>query len=318
MSGVVRTVLGDIDATTLGIVDAHDHVLIRASWGTFREPELLLSSPDEAREELNAFARNGGGTVVDCMPSACGRDAAGLAEASRLSGVNVVATAGYHLSTYYPPWHWYHEVDEAKLSAIVRAEVAEGFDLNDNNGPDLIRSSIRPGQLKVAAGFHRMSLAESRAMSAVAAVQIESGLPLAVHIESGADPHRPLDLLHRLGVAPDAIVLAHMDRNPDWTLHAEVMERGAWLSYDGMYRERTRPVSAVIECLSRASSQISRILVGGDVARSPQRLAKGGSGIAGLVGAFRSRVARELGADITTQVFVRNPAIFFSLRTTSN
>jgi phosphotriesterase-related protein len=309
----VMTVLGRVAADELGVVDAHDHVLIRSSWGTVREPDLLLDDETDAADELEAYRAAGGTTIVDAMPTACGRDAPGLARLAERTGVRIVATAGYHLSDYYPPWHWYHRLDVDGLAAVIRAEVTDGFDAGEHDDPEVRRTGIRPGLLKAAYGFHRALPAERRALRAVAEVHRETGLPLMVHVEHGADPDAPLDDLEAAGVSLDRVVLAHLDRTADPALHARVLDRGAWLGYDGLYRERARPASAVLDLVRAAGPRADRILLGGDVARRSLRRISGATGLAGYSGAWHTRVRAELGADLADQLFITNPARFLGV-----
>lgn len=309
----VMTVLGAVAADALGVVDVHDHVLIGSSWGTVREPDLLLDDETDAADELDAYRTAGGTTIVDAMPTACGRNAPGLARLAERTGVTIVATAGYHLSDYYPPWHWYHRLDVDGLAAVIRAEATDGFDSGEHNDPELHRTGIRPGLLKAAYGFHRSLPAERRALRAVAQVHHETGLPVMVHVEHGADPHAPLDDLDAAGVSLDRVVLAHLDRTVDPVLHARVLDRGAWLGYDGLYRERARPDSAVLDLVRAAGPRADRILLGGDVARRSLRRVSGGPGLAGFPGAWRARIRAELGDALADLLFITNPARFLGV-----
>lgn len=309
----VMTVLGPVDSDALGVVDAHDHVLIRSSWGTVREPDLLIDDETDAADELDAYRTAGGTTIVDAMPTACGRDAPGLARLAQRTGVTIVATAGYHLSDYYPPWHWYHRLDVDGLAAVIRAEATDGVDAGEHDDPEVRRTGIRPGLLKAAYGFHRALPAERRALRAVAEVHRETGLPVMVHVEHGADPDAPLDDLEAAGVSLDRVVLAHLDRTVDPALHAHVLDRGAWLGYDGLYRERARPASAVLDLVRSAGSRADRILLGGDVARRSLRRVSGAPGLAGFSGAWRARVRAELGDDLADLLFTTNPARFLGV-----
>jgi phosphotriesterase-related protein len=68
----------------------------------------------------------------------------------------------------------------------------------------------------------------------------------------------------RLGRNP-----AHVDRNPDPGLHAELAAAGAYLGYDGFARTRDWPDSMLIDCLVRSAElgANDRLMIGGDVAR---------------------------------------------------
>ena len=50
-----------------------------------------------------------------------------------------------------------------------------------------------------------------------------------------------------------AVALAHVDRNPDPGLHAELAAAGAYLGYDGFARSQRWPDSVLLECLERSA-----------------------------------------------------------------
>src|SRR5256885_11052367 len=68
-----------------------------------------------------------------------------------------------------------------------------------------------------------------------------------------------IDLLMREGVKEDRIILAHLDRNPDFELHAAIAARGVTLEYDtpGRDRKSTRlnsshlVISYAVFCLTK-------------------------------------------------------------------
>ena len=59
-----------------------------------------------------------------------------------------------------------------------------------------------------------------------------------VHLEHGSAAFELLEVLASDGVRPEAVLLAHVDRNPDPGLHAELAAAGAYLGYDGFARTR--------------------------------------------------------------------------------
>ena len=69
----IRTVLGDIDASTLGVCYAHEHIVIDRSFVTQQNPYFLLEDVARITDELHAFSRAGGRAMVDSMPCGGGR-----------------------------------------------------------------------------------------------------------------------------------------------------------------------------------------------------------------------------------------------------
>src|SRR5262245_5893431 len=96
----VRTILGDVAPTSLGVVNAHDHLIRTGAGEVYLEPDHLLDDVDKAIEEATHFVNASrqwapGGTVVDMCPVDCGRDVDKLAEVSaRVPGLHIVAATG--------------------------------------------------------------------------------------------------------------------------------------------------------------------------------------------------------------------------------
>ena len=160
-------------------------------------------------------------------------------------------------------------------------------------------------------GYWRISAFEHRVAEAVAAAHTATGAPVMVHTEHATAVHEVLDLLDDLGVPSSRVALAHVDRNPDPGLHAEVAARGAFLGYDGPARARSAPDSVVLDCLYEVASagHADALLLGGDVARASRYASYGGMpGLAYLGRRFVPRMRALLGAELTDQVLVHNPA----------
>jgi phosphotriesterase-related protein len=131
-----------------------------------------------------------------------------------------------------------------------------------------------------------------------------------VHLEHGSAAFEVLDLLGTHGVRADAVVLAHIDRNPDPGLHAELAATGAYLGYDGMARTKAWPDSVVLDCLLRTVDRggAERILLGGDVARRTRYVAYGGMpGLAYLPNRFLPRLEAEGSPELIETLLVDNP-----------
>jgi ADP-heptose:LPS heptosyltransferase len=95
------------------------------------------------------------------------------------------------------------------------------------------------------------------------------------------------------------VALAHMDRNPDPGLHAELAERGAFVMYDGAGKVKHHPDSLLIDLVAwmAEAGHAASVLLGGDVGRRGElRAYGGGPGIAHLFAVLVPRLRRALGA----------------------
>lgn len=277
-------------------MDAHDHVIIDGGLTVVREPDFRLDDVALASEELTRWRQAGGGVVVDTMPFGCGRNVAKLEAASSASGVPIVVPTGFQKSSYYLPDHWQHRYDEATIAELLIQECSEGVDENNYDGPVVRRSAIKAGVIKVAADYQVVKPTTRKLIGAAAAAHLRCGTPILVHTEMGTAGHTVLDLFGAAGVAPERVLLCHVDRNPDLAVHRELAERGAMLEYDTPGRIKYQPESVVIG-LMRAMFEAGlgdHLSLGGDLARRSYWTAYGGGpGFDYLLTGFTPRLRRE-------------------------
>jgi predicted metal-dependent phosphotriesterase family hydrolase len=297
MSGpVVTTVLGDIPAAALGRTNAHEHLLMR-------DPALRGEELDDlgrSAAELGELCDSGFDAVIELTPLGLGRDPAGLAELSRRTGAHIVMATGVHHEDHYPPAHPLRDAEGEALAARFVTDLRDGAD----------GTSVRAGVIKAGAGYWRISPFERRVLEAAAAAHAATGAPVACHLERGTAAFEVLALLTSNGVPADRVLLAHIDRNPDPGLHAELAATGAFLGYDGWARAKYWPDSMLIDCLLETAARggRERILLGGDVARRSAFRAYGGMpGLAYLGERVLPRLRAAAGDDLVEDLIVANP-----------
>ncbi|MQA80147.1 MAG: aryldialkylphosphatase [Streptosporangiales bacterium] len=302
--GIVRTVLGDVVPEALGRTDYHEHL--------FQVSPLLpgdeLDDEDAGRAEAASLRTAGVDAMVDATPVGLGREPAAVARVAAATGLHVVLTTGAHREPHYREGHPLLGMDERGLAELFAGDLTDRA-YDDRGGADPA-TPVRAGVLKAGVGYWSISAFERRVLGAVAATHGETGAPVMVHLEHGSAAFEVLGELAELGVPADRVVLAHVDRNPDPGLHAEIAAAGAYLGYDGMARHRSWPDSVVLDCLVRAaeSGAAARILLGGDVARRRRYRAYGGMpGLDYLPRRFVPRLELAAGADLVRTVLVDNP-----------
>ena len=125
----VQTVTGPVSISDLGIVLPHEHLVndLSTAYSPAKEQYVrdLLDAPvsadlawllkehpynsaDNCRlddlqgmaEDLTAFRRLGGGTVIDLTPPGLGRRPEALEQLSRQSGVNIIMGSGWYLEIF--------------------------------------------------------------------------------------------------------------------------------------------------------------------------------------------------------------------------
>jgi 5-phospho-D-xylono-1,4-lactonase len=316
MSGAgnqVRTVLGDVAADRLGVCFAHEHLVIDGGVPALVNPELSLPRVEDAVAELVPCVAAGLGAVVDAMPADAGRNVGKLAEISRRTGVHVVAATGLHHARFYGERHWGELLDPEELAELFVAELSDGIDANDLNGPVVARTGHRAGVVKVAGSLDGPSPRDRRVFAAAALAVTRTGAPLLTHCEAGTGGPAQLELLDELGVPAERVILSHTDKVVDRGYHRELLAAGAWLVYDQGLRDpegTARLVRWMVE-----DGHGHRLLLGTDGARRSLWSALGGSpGLAALRTGLGRRLAGELGAEVMDRIWVANPAAALRLR----
>jgi 5-phospho-D-xylono-1,4-lactonase len=288
----VQTVLGPVAPEALGPTDAHEHLFLR----TPALPGEAFTELEPMVAEAAAVRAAGARAVVDLTPIGCGRD------------------------VHYPAGHWVLGEPEDTLAELLATDLTVGMDERDWQGPRPQPGPARAGVIKLGASYQALTLPERRRLAAGARAAVRTGAPVAVHCELGTMAHELLDLLVQHGVPPGRVALAHLDRNPDPALHAELAERGAFLMYDGAGKVKHHPDSLLVELVGRMADagHAGSLLLGGDTARrSNLRVHGGGPGMAHLFAVLVPRLRKALGGDLVERLVVANPARAFAFEPTA-
>jgi phosphotriesterase-related protein len=245
MTAVVRTVAGDVAASTIGRVMFHEHLLFdlvrpehRAAvndapitlenrWQIdYRSNENRNNarqlSAAVAAQELSAFRADGGSLVVDQSTYGLARDVDGLRSASAASGVHVVAAAGTYTADYLDAS--IAAMDVEGLTARFLQEVEQGLD----------GSPGRAGLIGEIGCSWPLADIERRALVAAARASRATGAAISVH--PGRNPEAPFEIvaiLREAGVELTRVVICHIDRTyPRGERVAELARTGVNVEWD--------------------------------------------------------------------------------------
>jgi phosphotriesterase-related protein len=307
---MIRTVTGDIEATELGATDYHEHA--------FQVSPLLagdeLDNSELSGLEFTELRRSGFDAVIDATPIGLSRRPLALEALARETRLSVVGATGAHRDAHYPSGHPLLDLNVPQLAAVFVRDLQQGMPESDetaagtSHGPG--RTAVRAGIVKTGIDYWAITPFERRVLDAAAAAHAVTGAPIMVHLENGSAALEVLAILATAGVAADAIVLAHVDRNPDPGLHTEIASTGAFIGYDGWARTARWPDSVLLDCLiaCAAAGGEGNILLGGDVARRSRYHAYGGMpGLAYLGDRVLPRLVALGGAELVRAITTENP-----------
>jgi phosphotriesterase-related protein len=298
-NGKVRTVLGDVEASALGITYSHEH-LIAVPPASQKDRDLELSDYDRSLQELLYFKEVGGQTLVEASTLDYGRNVELLKRMSDDSGVHVVATTGFNKHIYYPGW--VEEASAKEISQLLVREVVEGVE----------DTGVRVGTLKSGSWYNLIHPLEEEVTRAVARAQLETGAPVWLHTEVGTMGMEMLDILEEEGVDLKKVAVGHSDRNADPYYHLKLADRGAYVQFDGPGKVKYYPDSTRVSLIKilLEHGYGSQLLISGDMGRRSYLHAYGGGpGFRYILTKFVPRLQDEgIDQKHIDRIFVENPA----------
>lgn len=256
--GRVRTVLEDIEPEQLGHCQIHEHIFVRPTPASEKHPALCIDSFNRSLAELRAYREAGGCTIVDAQPVAAGRDASMLERLSAESGVNIIASTGFHLLGFYSPDCWIHRPDEDELFRLFKAELDSGmlfWSANPAERPEEA-GHIRAGIVKAAIPEEGPVGRYETLLRAAARAAADGGVPLMLHTEYGNSAEKAAELCFSLGVRPEKLIVCHVDRQAkDMDIHDRVAALGVWLDYDTVGRFKYHDDASELALLRHAEEK---------------------------------------------------------------
>ncbi|AUD00824.1 phosphotriesterase family protein [Spirosoma pollinicola] len=310
----IRTVLGDIPATQAGITYAHEHLIIEESFPTLANPDFLLNDVDKVAHELTRVYGAGGRTMVDTMPANCGRNVLKLADVSRRTGIQIIAPTGIHLEQYYPLSHWRYKYSEDQLTRLFMADVIEGIDAFDYNGPILARTPHKAGMVKLATGDDPITPHQELIFRAVVNTHLETGVPILTHTNSGLHALEQAERFAKLGANLRHVVISHMDRHPDLAYHRDLLQTGIRVEFDSAFRWKTGDDNQTFRLLEALLPDFpDQITAGMDAARNTYWQSYGGKpGLTYLMTTFLDELNKRGLGDYWNRLMIDNPAALYS------
>lgn len=216
----INSVLGPLDTADLGFTLMHEHILVTPA-GVYREyPELIGTNVlERLTDDLNKAREGGIDTIVDATTPDLGRDANLLAEASRRSGVNIIACTGWWLD--FP--RFFAGVSADQLSQMFIKDIEEG----------IAGTGIKAGILKSASDLEGVTPEAELVLRGVARAHHKTGVPIMIHSYSpGRVGIQQLAVLKDEGVNLDRVKMDHSNDTTDVEYLVWLIEQGCYLGLD--------------------------------------------------------------------------------------
>uniref|UniRef100_A0A1A7XR07 N-acetyltaurine hydrolase n=2 Tax=Iconisemion striatum TaxID=60296 RepID=A0A1A7XR07_9TELE len=250
-SGKVQTVLGLVDPDQLGRTMTHEHLTmsfecsyvspppgdeavaenpfqvqhmhwLRQNPYSCRENLFLQQEVGALRDELLAYKKAGGGTIVENTTTGIDRDLPTLRQLAKDTGVHIVAGAGFYVDSTHTVATKKMSVE--KLTDLIVSEVLHGADGTD----------IRCGVIGEIGTGWPITESETRVLRATAHAQAQLGCPVIIHPgRNSSAPAEVVRILQEAGGDISKTVMSHLDRTIfDEEELLEFASLGSYLEYD--------------------------------------------------------------------------------------
>ena len=312
----ITTVRGSIHPEEMGVCHSHEHLFIKKGQPEKLDRALRLDDFSKTQEEVERFKKVGGRTIVDAQPLGSGRDVANLVKLAADTGINIIASTGFHKSGFYPDPHWIREKSVGELADLFISEIHEGMFADGEEGWPQMRTTAKAGLIKTAADLEGPVGRYAELFEAAAIASVETGTPIMSHTELGYKAMEQVEFYSTRGVPVNRQIICHLDRrmeNADDMLR--VAETGVYLELDTIarfkYHSDEEEVQLIRMLIDRGHED--QILLGLDTTRKRMKSYGGEIGLDYLIGTFLPLLA-ESGVTETQvkKMMIGNPARAYS------
>jgi phosphotriesterase-related protein len=216
----INSVLGPLDTRELGSTLMHEHLMVSSAGISQNYPELL---PDRYIERivrgLTEAKKGGIDTILDATTLDLGRDMTIMVEASRRTGVNIIAVAG-----------WWLEIPRF-LVGVSADQFAQMFIREIKEG--IAGTGIKAGILKAASDIAGVTSMEEAVLRGVARAHLKTNVPIMVHSYSpGQVGRQQVAILKQEGVDLRRVKFDHSNDTTDIEYLTWLLEQGCYLGLD--------------------------------------------------------------------------------------
>jgi phosphotriesterase-related protein len=219
----VETVLGPVDAASLGTTLVHEHVRFRdeavaAQWPTEYDG---LHELHAALDAVNAAKERGVATICDPTAMFGGRDIHFMREVAEQTGVQLVACTGIYTYDHLP--HFFENRSEDQIAAMFVNDIEAGIQGTDS----------KAGFLKCAADAAGVSPNIEKVHRAVARASVQTGTPIMAHSRPASNTGpRQIEIFEEEGVDLSRVQIAHTGDTDDLDYIERVLDKGVFIGLD--------------------------------------------------------------------------------------
>ena len=218
---LIKTVLGDISESDLGVTLAHEHICCFSEYAyqmagkDYLDKNALADTGTVYLKELKK--KYGLATFVDCTPINIGRDEELLKRISEQSEINIICSTGF----YYTDEPVLYNTSAEQLCKYM---VADAY-------------AVNAGIIKCAVENEAITRFGEKLLRACAKAHLCLGLPIVLHSNAkNRNALKALEILFSEGVNPHAVTVGHLSDTDDLEYVKSIASYGCFIGLDRLYQ----------------------------------------------------------------------------------
>lgn len=285
-----------------GIIYTHEHLWINLT--TSKDPQGKLDQLDAIIEEIRELKALGVSAIMELTCLGMGRDVQQLRNIQVETGIQIIPATGYYHHGFHPPALASYSVDQ--IAETLAHELVGNLD-STNVTPMILG--------EIGGSGPPLQRDEVKVFQAVARLAQEFPVVVTTHAHLGQGGRDELQLLLQRGLAPERILIGHLDLCPSLEEVLSIARQGAYIGIDTIGKTRYAPDERRIAyvCALVNAGLADRVLLSCDISRHAYLRSHGGHGYAYLVRTFLPMLAAAgLSPSIIRQMTEENPRRFLA------
>ena len=258
---------------------------------------FFMQDADLMAEEMRIANSEGISCIVDGGHPDMGRDINFLRRISTLSGMPIVAGAGFYTQPFYPK-----ELEGMSEDQIVQALVKQ-------------TETDPVGVFGEIGSWDDMTATERKVFRAVGKAHVATNLPIFTHTGiPGKAALEQLDILEDAGVKPNRIVIGHVGNlvDPQVQVHKAICRRGAFVGFDRQGGPGDAQQVPLVMALLEAGFA-ENLMFSADISNAGQMKKNAGQGYAKTLTVFVPKIKAAGASDeVLHTIMVDNPRRFLA------
>lgn len=276
----------------------HEHITIDLS-GVKKDLDCRLDCFDETVKEFQQLYEYGVRNILDVTNIGMGRDVDYIRRVEEASGIHIILSTGFYKEPFLP--EFVHTQTPEELAGLVESEILEGI------GDTGLHASVIG---EFGTSKDQMTPMEEKVFAAMSMAASRMGVPVTTHTTLGTYGAQQAEYLISHGIAPEKIIIGHMDLSKDIEKILQVLDMGVNVGFDTVgklaYCPDTFRVEALHEIVKRG--RLSQVVLSMDITRKSHLKSGGGIGYVYLFEKFLPMLWESgFSKEQTDMLLIHNP-----------